>query len=688
MKLKSITAGFLLAGIGSAVWLLGLTTSLSHVPSVFYLYRDDAIITLTEAMNFARHGVATFSPGGERVYGFSNPLEFSIASIVFFFKQMHYKQFLDWYVIASVALEGAVLALIFNKLLKTCRMKIQKKLLIVATCTILTAFVAGLSFTATGWLFSGLENPLIILFGLWLIYLTISSSSKKLYCSQFIFCVSLLGLTRSEFPLLLTPVLIAVGSLWWHNSVGSKKIRNLSALFIIPMMTWGTEYCLGTLYFGSWQPSTAMVEGKTGNLVDVIICGLIACIFLLISLYFHLKERSRKWSLIIALSIVAPSSFLIYLVGIGKSKGTFVELINTPYLGALFALASVALWFLTLLGGKINWYKVLVVAALISVPTSQFLVAGYARLDSYRVISVDIFFVTCALAILLLMASVRLFEIKGLFFTIINEKALTIILVIVAICALLIIKGPTDVPNNLCCNIADGKSIIIQKANQFILPKLTPHSYPIVASPDLGELSFESSAMVVDLGWIGDPLLYKVYTANSPSMLTKFMNDVELPDVVEAHGGWACMYSDWLNSLKFSGNYELIYGPQIKTGGTDFCANVQLQFPRIWIRTHTSEEYALARKIIYAKDPVSIIIDEVRRCSSAGGDMLRCEYVRRAIWRDSAFLNSKGRFNSVLNALHRSPSYKLDAQILDGGNSWSVNAYKNFQKIYFKTKLP
>ena len=76
------------------IFLAVFQRELDAVPAANYQARDDAIITLSHARNLAEYGFIGVSPSGERIEGFSAPLQFWIAWIAYLVRPFDYTTFL------------------------------------------------------------------------------------------------------------------------------------------------------------------------------------------------------------------------------------------------------------------------------------------------------------------------------------------------------------------------------------------------------------------------------------------------------------------------------------------------------------------------------------------------------------------------------------------------------------------
>src|ERR1051325_11593746 len=108
-----VRAGLMLAGVLLFVVILHLR--LERVPPANYEARDDAVITLSHARNLVEYGFIGVSPSGERVEGFSTPLQFLVAGVAYTIHPFGYRAFFRWQTLIGTMLLGALAAVAFAR---------------------------------------------------------------------------------------------------------------------------------------------------------------------------------------------------------------------------------------------------------------------------------------------------------------------------------------------------------------------------------------------------------------------------------------------------------------------------------------------------------------------------------------------------------------------------------------------
>ncbi len=95
---------------GAVAFFLLFRLNLAPVPAANYEARDDALITLSHPRNLVEHGFIGVSPSGERVEGFSAPLQFVVAAVAYSVAPFDYRRFFQWQTTLGTMVLGALFA--------------------------------------------------------------------------------------------------------------------------------------------------------------------------------------------------------------------------------------------------------------------------------------------------------------------------------------------------------------------------------------------------------------------------------------------------------------------------------------------------------------------------------------------------------------------------------------------------
>jgi hypothetical protein len=667
-----------IAMAGFIAWIIALGSRLASTPIGWWRWRDDAVITLSHAQNLVQFGTIGVSPG-DRVEGFSSPLQFLFSSAYFWLTEGSYGSFLDLQVFACIGLSGGFVALTIHQILDgySRHSKVFKILASIGLTFLAGACIAA-SWTTTGWLASGMENPLATVIGLAIIYLCALRPRWSLILVTGML-IGTLGLVRVEFPAFSLPLCAGI-FLYYSNRFPSNKGKIFAYVIVLPLTIWAFITVGRILYFGDALPNTALVQGKS-NLAGLKII-LLVFLFALYACFSRVVMQAKAsgktlvyfWKLS-AIACTISALILALVLGIFRS-----ESISNPYWMCLLSMIAF-LSTVQCLNGRnstTDWTIDLVFMGLLFIPIAQFIVMGKARMESVRILSLATPWIAVWIA-----SSVANFASghtrKELSLSTRLEKYFALVPSVV----LFIGAGIADKPRDMPWLISPSEDKILSAANSLKERHLPESTLVLVANPDLGKISFPKKAVITDLGWLGDPLLARI-SKKSVELESVYLNEVSKPDIVEAHGYWACRYSDWLLSRTFKADY-ILTDPAMAASGEAMDDKCPLGGRyAIWERKNTREalaEYNLTKRIMNDDDPIIAINQAMKKCLISSSSPFRCSLVARSIQRSYLRLKRDGLFIHSVEALTESPSYFMDSEILVRSPGWGQRAYEYFIKL-------
>ena len=216
-----------------------------YIPSSYYLNRDDGIITLSHAKNWVDYGFIGVSPSGEKIEGFSAPVEFLLYSLCYFLFKMDYTVFTNLQIYTSTFIIGYVFSLFFEN-------KITKLILSICIAYALTRFRSFFE-----WHYSGMENAIthaLFILTIFCFYNMYKSGKIPLYLSLIPFFASI---SRVEGIYHIFPILV-VFSFFFFQRYHSK---NVYKLFFAVISLWIIFNLCRYIYFGDIQPNTTYAQG-------------------------------------------------------------------------------------------------------------------------------------------------------------------------------------------------------------------------------------------------------------------------------------------------------------------------------------------------------------------------------------------------------------------------------------------
>ena len=250
-----IQVGFVV--FGAAVFVLMFRFNLASIPPDHYQARDDALITLSHARNLAEYGFIGVSPSGERLEGFSAPLQFVVASAAYAVAPFDYRTFFAWQMVLGTMALGALLAgaLGFSGVRSGDRWRHLFVLIAVAA----SAEILASSRAFLLWHASGMENVYKVaglLALVWALDRMLRNGRISWGATAVVFLASL---TRIDAIVSVGILLAAFAALWWF------RYRNAEALaFVVAgLLPWALFMGWRYWYFGQWDPNTAAAQRIT-----------------------------------------------------------------------------------------------------------------------------------------------------------------------------------------------------------------------------------------------------------------------------------------------------------------------------------------------------------------------------------------------------------------------------------------
>lgn len=308
-KLSPIIFGI----IGGVIFLSFYLFFLSKVPPVFYQARDDGVITLSHARNLAEYGTISINPSGERVEGFSAPLEFWLYYVVYRVNPVSYKTYSRWQGIILMFLLGFVFIQFFHE-----------DFLYGVFFTFLSGFILFSSVRFTEWMGSGMENPLSCFLLLLTFYLMFLMFQKKRIILSFSLIIFLATIVRAESIYIIFPLIIFFVILWYLKF---KRIKNALKFALHVLLFWSVYKVGEFLYFGCFFPNTALGE-------DIFLIQRLKK--LLFFNWEYIKTfASYGWILLNEFRIILLIATIPILTFIKKQGERFFLFLGIPLLSAL-----------------------------------------------------------------------------------------------------------------------------------------------------------------------------------------------------------------------------------------------------------------------------------------------------------------------------------------------------------------
>ncbi len=470
-------AGMALAGASMSLVFAG---ALAAVPAESWAHRDDGIITMSHARNLVDFGFVGVNPSGERVEGYSAPLQLVLFAAAYALTHVGYARFADLQTAVSGVGLGAALFWIF--------FVVSRRVSLSLAGVVVAALLLKQSATFLLWHGSGMENAVthVLYVGTWAVLL--AHLERPRVAIGWAIVPLLAAWSRFESILHIAPMLAAFAWLHFRAFGNSSGLRLLGAF----LGGWVLLFLGRAFYFGHWVPNTAYAQ-------DIALSTHLEWLLL-----GRMPPRStdQVWSAY--RSTLGPLLlFTIPLLAVVRATPL------TRMVGVLAALAALA--------AALNGY----------------LFSG-ARLDPARTTT---FLAPLAVAAVIALA----LALPGL-------RARLAVLVLLASPPLgALLRVP---PYELCCSASlfeDNLREFRRMQASEGLPR------PLVASPDLGGVSFSKEFNILDLGYLGSTVLPQL---SDDASTHDYVFRIAAPDFIELHANWAKTHKRLLSDARFAELYE------------------------------------------------------------------------------------------------------------------------------------
>jgi hypothetical protein len=231
--------------LGGLIFCVIFNIAYSQINPDWFLIRDDGVITFSHAKNLVDYGFIGVNPSGERLEGFSAPIQFLVFAIAYLIGHVSYETFTLWQTQLATFVLGSIFTTYFLY---------NPRLSILAT----TVAAAGLTFCTSffEWHASGMENALThILFAgsvLLLFHFALKGRIQLAWAWVFLFaCLSRLDGIYHIAPLLF------IFAIYWL--LMQKSYRGLYLAFVVTFL-WLCFQGWRLYYFGSLASNTMLAQ--------------------------------------------------------------------------------------------------------------------------------------------------------------------------------------------------------------------------------------------------------------------------------------------------------------------------------------------------------------------------------------------------------------------------------------------
>ncbi len=211
-----------------------------------YFARDDGLITLSHGKNLADYGFIGINPSGERVEGYSAPVQFFIYYFLYLVTRIG---FFGYNVLQNLVF-SFLLGVVFMQFIGF--KKGQSLLYGLAAALILTAQASFI-----GWHASGMENPIThVLFAATCVFLFQSLVNEKILPIWQVFIVFLASISRLESIYHIGALLLVYLIIWFLQNKNWKPIKGIITILLLD----GLFHLWRYFYFGDLLSNTAYAQ--------------------------------------------------------------------------------------------------------------------------------------------------------------------------------------------------------------------------------------------------------------------------------------------------------------------------------------------------------------------------------------------------------------------------------------------
>lgn len=462
------------------------------------------------------------------------------------------------------------------------------------------------SYSFFEWHGSGMENPLTHVTLLATLYGLTRMMRDGRVRYGWAGVILIASISRIEAIYHIGPMVTLFAVLWY------RRHRNLSGLFVLLVFLalWGLFNGLRYLYFGQLFPNTAAANNVLlGNRIDRLL--------------------SLEWPFIEKFGKMAFQAFV-------RLNGVLL-LFSLP----LLAVPRPSRAVVPLL---------LFVGLLVASSFAFFLIFGEPRLDAARPVS----FLPLIFALLMAALAVQPRDVRHWLWA----APLVLAGGITAS-----VTGASD-PYHLCCpttSFAKVRGVFQRLARKHRIHRAT------VACPDLGYISWHKDFNIVDLGWLGSPVLAKLKHNAHPSTHREYILEFAQPDFLHIHGGWQTVHRRTMKDPRFKHKYK---NAVIKHKSR------KRTLREVWVRkdialdAQTDERRLL--NTLQERFSVTPIEKSLQACTVRPGKY-DCLYVTRTVYRFLDRLASTGHLPRLRALFAKTQTARYDLALLGSreNGSWA-----------------
>lgn len=243
--LKTTYPSWLYALAGGVIFMAIFYIAYGFIPSDFYHHRDDGLITLSHAKNWIDFGFIGVNPSGERLEGYSAPVQFFLFALAYLLGGISYASFMDWQTLLGTFLLGYIFVLYF---VRQPYIALGSAVLAAITLTLCTSFLE--------WHASGMENAITHVLFAGSVYVLYRFALEKKIQFAWVLIFVLASLSRLDGIYHILPILLCFALYWYFVEKKWQGFYFLACFVLLWFAYQGWRY----YYFGSLASNTLLAQ--------------------------------------------------------------------------------------------------------------------------------------------------------------------------------------------------------------------------------------------------------------------------------------------------------------------------------------------------------------------------------------------------------------------------------------------
>ena len=672
----------LLSLLSGLIFVVFLYSAYFNIGKKSYRLVDDAVITMSHAKNLSDYGFIGVNPSGDRVEGYSAPVQFFVYAAAYELTGIGYKTYAHMQTALFTFLLGALFIFFFK----------ENRAHTVALSG-LAAFILSTQISFLQWHGSSMENPIthVLFLATLLILYSFAKDEKINYPIAYLWAtiVFLATISRLESVYHIAPLLMIFSGFWLFRF---KNLRGFYFSFLV-FILWFSYHLWRYIYFGDLLPNTAYAQGISigDRLLDLMSwqqlylaqsIGLANKIFFSYGVYLLLAVmplllfvRRQKDVLLFFLligSLVLTAYFHPFVFGPARID----PIRTTSHLALVVALGITAMFYFMEYKKYIRWIPASLLASLSAVLNA---------VEPYRM---SHFFVHQKRTVLLFFLLIGSLVLAAYFHPFITGEASLALSKTVIQLALFVALGITAIfyfmehkkyilwiaPASLLIGLLAVSNVVESykryplferlHRNFTTIAKIESLPRPTIASSLLGALSWHKQFNIIDIGWLGSPIMAKLRNGPVP-IVSDYFFDYAAPDMFETRSGEFCVYKQSIfGDPRFREMYTLVKEKFAKKPSR--CGGPL--YGGLWVRKNIQRGAKTKERILIDDLKTNLSVDRLRQelndCQS--NPQRSCVYVARRAFSFLPEFRDQGKIDALNEVFLTSRTKDFDLYLING----------------------